>query len=84
MEHEWTANQCPAWLMTDHFDHMIFGHRHLPIDMEVAPGSRYVNLGDWISYYTYATSDGRELKLMKRSSDGVLEGDVRVVGGPAV
>jgi UDP-2,3-diacylglucosamine hydrolase len=70
--------------MTDHFDHMIFGHRHLPIDMEVAPGSRYVNLGDWISYYTYATSDGRELKLMKRSSDGVLEGDVRVVGGPAV
>jgi UDP-2,3-diacylglucosamine hydrolase len=63
---------------------MIFGHRHLPIDMEVAPGSRYVNLGDWISYYTYATLDGQELKLMKRMSDGPLSGDQRITGGPAV
>jgi UDP-2,3-diacylglucosamine hydrolase len=81
---EWLVQYCKDELKKQHYDFMIFGHRHLPIDMEVAPGSRYVNLGDWISYYTYATLDGQELKLMKRMSDGPLSGDQRITGGPAV
>jgi UDP-2,3-diacylglucosamine hydrolase len=81
---EWLVQYCKDELKKQHYDFMIFGHRHLPIDMEVAPGSRYVNLGDWISYYTYATFDGQELKLMKRMSDGPLSGDQRITGGPAV
>ncbi|MBK6341956.1 MAG: UDP-2,3-diacylglucosamine diphosphatase [Flavobacteriales bacterium] len=81
---EWLVQYCKDELKKQHYDYLIFGHRHLPIDMEVAPGSRYVNLGDWISYYTYATFEGQELKLMKRTSDGPLSGDVRITGGPAV
>ena len=81
---EWLVQYCQDELQKQHYDHMIFGHRHLPIDLEVKPGSRYVNLGDWISYYTYATFDGQELKLMKRMSDGPLSGDQRITGGPAV
>ncbi len=81
---EWLVQYCRDELKKQHYDHMIFGHRHLPIDMEIAPGSRYTNLGDWISYYTYATFDGQELKLMKRMSDGPLSGDVHITGGPAV
>ena len=34
-----------------------FGHRHLPLDLEVPgangnPDGRYINLGDWIQYFT--------------------------------
>lgn len=43
---------------------MIFGHRHLPIDFKFPNGSRYINLGDWIRYFTYASFDGEELKLL--------------------
>jgi hypothetical protein len=42
--------------------------------------SRYLNLGDWISYYTYAVFDGTTLRLMKRMSDGPLSGDVETPG----
>ncbi|MFN6115721.1 MAG: hypothetical protein ACK46G_02585 [Flavobacteriales bacterium] len=81
---EWLVQYSRERLQEKHFDFLLFGHRHLPIDMEVAPGSRYVNLGDWIGYYTYATFDGQDLKLMKRTSDGPLSGDVQITGGPAV
>ena len=80
---EWLVQYCRERLATEHFDHMLFGHRHLPIDMEVAPGSRYLNLGDWITHFTYATFDGTEVKLMKRMGDGPLDRDVRISGGPA-
>ena len=52
-------------LLTEHFDYFIFGHRHLPIDMEVGENARYINLGDWINYNTYAVFDGSELKLLE-------------------
>lgn len=44
-------------------DYFVFGHRHLPIDRKVNAKSRYVNLGDWINYFTYAEFDGKDLLL---------------------
>ena len=81
---EWLVQYCREELKKTHYDYLLFGHRHLPVDLEVAPGSRYINLGDWITWFTYAVFDGTELKLMKRTSDGPLNGDVRISGGPAV
>lgn len=52
-------------LLTEHFDYFIFGHRHLPIDMKVGENARYINLGDWINYNTYAVFDGSELQLLE-------------------
>lgn len=83
-EKEWLVQYCNDELKKSHYDYLLFGHRHLPIDMEVGTKSRYVNLGDWITYFTYATFDGTELKLMKRMSDGALDRDLRISGGPAV
>lgn len=48
-----------------HIDYFIFGHRHLPMVREVSPGSKYVNLGDWMIYNTYAVLDGETLTLKK-------------------
>jgi UDP-2,3-diacylglucosamine hydrolase len=66
---------------------MLFGHRHLPVDIDVEAAGRrgrYINLGDWISYFTYAVFDGHEVELKRRVGDGPLCDDVRVSGGPAV
>jgi UDP-2,3-diacylglucosamine hydrolase len=51
-------------LAKGHFDYLIFGHRHLPLDIPLDK-SRYINLGDWVRYFTYAVFDGNELKLLK-------------------
>ncbi len=47
-----------------HFDAYLFGHRHLPLDIEVGK-SRYINLGEWIKHFTYASFDGEKLLLEK-------------------
>jgi UDP-2,3-diacylglucosamine hydrolase len=62
---EWLITYCREILRTQHFDFLIFGHRHLPIDFLLNPaGSRYINLGDWIRYYTYAVMEGEQLSLL--------------------
>jgi UDP-2,3-diacylglucosamine hydrolase len=62
-EQEWLIGYCRQVLEKEFFDYLIFGHRHLPIDFHFANGSRYINLGDWIRYYTYAVFDGTGLTL---------------------
>ena len=44
--------------------YFVFGHRHLPLELKLNDDSKYINLGDWISYFTYGEySDGKlELK----------------------
>ena len=60
---EWLIIYCKEVLAKKNFDFFIFGHRHLPIDYRLSSDSRYVNLGDWIHYYTYAVFDGEKLEL---------------------
>jgi len=45
-------------------DYLIFGHRHLPIDYKLKDGkARYINLGEWINFNSYAVFDGTKLSL---------------------
>ncbi|MBC7948470.1 MAG: UDP-2,3-diacylglucosamine diphosphatase [Chitinophagaceae bacterium] len=60
---EWLITYCKEVLKKENFDFFVFGHRHLPIDHRLTSTSRYINLGDWISYYTYAVFDGEDIKL---------------------
>ncbi len=53
----------------EHYDYYLFGHRHLPIDVKVGDASRYINLGEWINYFTYAVFDGKEFALRKFEAD---------------
>ena len=62
-EQEWLIIYCREMLAKEHFDYFIFGHRHLPIDHRLSETSRYINLGDWIRYFTYATFDGNDVVL---------------------
>ena len=56
---------CREELKKEHTDYFIFGHRHLPLDLKASETSRYINLGEWINYCTYAVFDGEKLELTK-------------------
>lgn len=62
-ENEWLIVYCKEVLQQKKFDFFVFGHRHLPIDFRLADESRYINLGDWIRYFSYAAFDGEQLTL---------------------
>lgn len=62
-EHEWLVLYAREKLRERHFDYFIFGHRHLPLDITLKEDSRYVNLGDWLHYDSYAVFDGEQLAL---------------------
>jgi UDP-2,3-diacylglucosamine hydrolase len=62
---EWLILHSKELLKTQSIDYFIFGHRHLPMNLELGSNSRYINLGDWISYNTYAVFDGTSLELKK-------------------
>jgi UDP-2,3-diacylglucosamine hydrolase len=62
-EEEWLILYCKELMKSTHHDYFIFGHRHLPIDFNLNDTSRYINLGDWIKYDSYAVFDGTELSL---------------------
>ena len=64
-EKEWLVIHAKELLQKNHYDYFIFGHRHLPLNIQINGTSRYVNLGDWVSYFTYAVFDGSELELKK-------------------
>ena len=62
---EWLILYAKKKLETKHYNYFIFGHRHLPMQIEVGPNSEYINLGDWIGYFTYGVFDGEKFELKK-------------------
>jgi len=64
-ERERLVGFCNSQLdLTPDIDFFVFGHRHLPIDYTLKNGkSRYINLGDWLSFSSYGVFDGHDLQL---------------------
>jgi UDP-2,3-diacylglucosamine hydrolase len=60
---EWLITYCREMLKKEQYDYFIFGHRHLPIDFQLNTSSRYINLGDWIKYNSYAVMTGTKIEL---------------------
>lgn len=64
-ENEWLARYAKRKLELKHRDYFVFGHRHIPLEIDLNADSKYINLGDWVSHYTYAVFDGNRLELKK-------------------
>lgn len=62
-EKEWLVAYSKEILLAKHYDYFVFGHRHLPLNVKLAPDSVYVNLGDWITHYSYAVMEDGVLTL---------------------
>jgi UDP-2,3-diacylglucosamine hydrolase len=41
------------YLKKESVDYFIFGHRHLPLDIQVGNTARYINLGEWLFEQTF-------------------------------
>ena len=62
-ENEWLVQYSKLKLSKKHYDYFVFGHRHLPLEIELSSTSKYINTGDWISHFTYAIFTGNEMLL---------------------
>jgi UDP-2,3-diacylglucosamine hydrolase len=62
-DNEWLIVYGKEILEKEPIDYFIFGHRHLPIDFTYPSGARYINLGEWIRYQSYAVWDGENIEL---------------------
>ena len=62
-DNEWLVQYAKRKLETKHYDYFLFGHRHLPMEVSVGENSKYINTGDWITHFTYAVFDTKELTL---------------------
>lgn len=64
---EWLIQYAETVLAQKPIDYFVFGHRHLPYQLDLSPTAEIVNLGEWINYHTYAVWDGQTLTLEKWS-----------------
>lgn len=62
-ENEWLVVYSKEKLKKEAIDYFVFGHRHLPLDIKLSNTSRYINLGEWVNYNSYAVFDGNNLEL---------------------
>ncbi|HTE00530.1 MAG TPA: UDP-2,3-diacylglucosamine diphosphatase [Mucilaginibacter sp.] len=60
---EYLVTFCRDLLKTEYYDYLVFGHRHKPLDINMGGNSRYINLGEWVSNYSYAEFDGEQITL---------------------
>ncbi|MDR3341103.1 MAG: UDP-2,3-diacylglucosamine diphosphatase [Candidatus Symbiothrix sp.] len=44
-------------------DYLLFGHRHIMLDLMLSHHSRMMIIGDWLQYFSYAVFDGEKLTL---------------------
>ncbi|HMU98526.1 MAG TPA: UDP-2,3-diacylglucosamine diphosphatase [Chitinophagales bacterium] len=44
-------------------NYFIFGHRHLPMQLQIAENTNFINLGDWLYHDTYAVFNGKDFEL---------------------
>lgn len=71
---EWLILYAKKKTITNPNDYFIFGHRHLPMTLNIGKNSFYVNLGDWIGYFTFGViSNSGEFELMDFTNDSLTE-----------
>jgi UDP-2,3-diacylglucosamine hydrolase len=63
LENEWLYLYSCEYLKTHNVNYFVFGHRHLPLELNVGNNATYINLGEWINYKTYAVFDGEKIEL---------------------
>jgi len=63
-EKEWLVQYCKRKLETKHYDYFVFGHRHLPLNIQLNEQSKYFNLGDWVTYFTYGVYSESDFSLV--------------------
>lgn len=53
------------------YDYFVFGHRHVPMHLELAPGAELINTGEWLFLNTFACLEKGEMKLLQFEDDRI-------------
>lgn len=64
-EDELLTQFCKEKMKTTEVDYFIFGHRHLPLEINLGDNTTYINLGEWVNYNSYAVFDGKKIELKR-------------------
>src|SRR5690606_22360637 len=64
-DQEWLVLYAKRKLESAHYDYFVFGHRHLPMIIDLNTNSKYINLGDWINYFTYGFYNDGNFQLIE-------------------
>ena len=51
-------------LKTKTYDYMVYGHRHLVVDKQITETTRLIELGDWLSNFSYGVFDGQTFQIV--------------------
>jgi UDP-2,3-diacylglucosamine hydrolase len=70
VDKEWLVVYCKESEGISHNDFYVFGHRHLPLDIKISDDCRYINLGEWLNFRTFAKWNGSQLELFQWSRSG--------------
>ncbi len=63
-DREWLVQFAQEEIKNKNIDYFVFGHRHLPIHCTLENDeSKYINLGDWLQYNSYAWFDGELMRI---------------------
>ena len=60
---EMLFSYCKDVLKTKYYHFFIFGHRHIPLELDLGYNSKYFNTGDWITHFSYLVYDGNSFNL---------------------
>jgi len=60
------------YLVENHVDFFVFGHRHILIEEDLTPKSKLVILGEWINYFSFAVFNGDQLELKKYTKKEIV------------
>ena len=60
---EMLFSYCKDVLKTKYYHFFIFGHRHIPLELDLGNNSKYFNTGDWITHFSYLVYDGNSFNL---------------------
>lgn len=65
---EWLVIFAKELTARENVDFIICGHRHLVLDKQLSPATRYINLGDWMKSGQYGVWDGTEFRIVSYPS----------------
>lgn len=77
VDNEWLIIHSKEILKEKEVDYLVYGHRHYPLKISLNK-AEYINLGDWIRYFTYGVFDGDtfELKQYEMANPAVKLSDM--------
>lgn len=64
-EKEFLIQYCKSKESKNHRDYYVFGHRHMPLEIDIGDNSKYFNLGEWVNNFTFGEFEGKAFKLKK-------------------